>query len=97
MAAFFVMRMITRNLMSLARAGVLPQIFTVTAFEACISLVYVGLTALLLSRTLCRRLEGERTARIRQAGLLTMTAVLFLYVVFKQFFSVNLAAGILNI
>ncbi len=96
-AAFFVMRMITRNLMSLARAGVLPQIFTVTAFEACISLVYVGLTALLLSRTLCRRLAGERTARIRQAGLLTMTAVLFLYVVFKQFFSVNLAAGILNI
>lgn len=94
--AFFVMRMITKGLMNLARGGVLPGIFAVTAFEACISLAYVGLVALVLARALPRRLAGQEMTRIRQAGLLTMTAVLFLYVVFKQFFSVNLAAGILN-
>lgn len=94
--AFFVMRMITKSLMSLARAGALPGIFAVTAFEACISLVYVGLLTLALQKILSRRLTGAGMIRIRQAGLLTMTAVLFLYVVFKQFFSVNLAAGILN-
>ncbi len=94
--AFFVMRMITRNLMGLARAGVLPGIFAVTAFEACISMTYVGLLAFVLQKALSRRFTGAGMVRIRQAGLLTTTAVLFLYVVFKQFFSVNLAAGILN-
>ena len=95
-AAFFVMRMITRNLMILGRSGVLPGIFAAAAFEGCISLVYVAAVTFVLNRTLCRRLTGEKLVRIKQAGLLTLTTVLFLYVIFKQFFSVNLAAGIFN-
>ena len=73
-----------------------PGIFAAAAFEGCISLVYVAAVTFVLNRTLCRRLTGEKLVRIKQAGLLTLTTVLFLYVIFKQFFSVNLAAGILN-
>lgn len=93
---YFIMRLITRNLMSLGRAGVLPGIFAVTTFEAAISLVYVAAVAFLLHRTVCARLRGRGLGKLAGAGLLTAATVLFLYVVFKQFFSVNLAVGLLN-
>ena len=94
--AFFIMRTVTRSLMSLGRTGLLPEIFVSATFEALISMVYVGILTVVLSRTACRKLNAAGFKRISNAGLLTMATVLFLYVVFKQFFSVNLAPGILN-
>lgn len=94
---YVVMRMITKTLLRLGGSGALPGIFAVTTFEACISFVYVAVLSVVLNKTLCRRLDGRGLKRVSGAGLLTMTTVLFLYVVFKQFFNVNLAPGILNI
>lgn len=93
---YFIMRIITKTLMSFGRRGVLPEIFTVSAFEACISLVYITVVAFLMNKTVCRKLIRHNQIKIANAGLLTVVSVLFLYVVFKQFFSVNLAPGILN-
>lgn len=93
---YFIMRLITKNLMSLGRANVLPEIFTVTTFEACISLLYVAGLTFLMHKSVCQKLRTQGFSRISNAGLLTMATVLFLYVVFKQFFSVNLAVGLLN-
>lgn len=93
---YLIMRLITKTLMSFGRNGILPEIFTVTAFEACISLVYIAVTTFLMRKTIYWKMaEGEKV-KIANAGLLTIITVLFLYVVFKQFFSVNLAPGILN-
>ena len=93
---YFIMRTITKSLMHLGRIGALPGIFTVSTFQAVISLAYVALFTFAVSRTLCRKLKAAGMKRIADPGLLTLATVLFLYVVFKQFFSVNLAPGILD-
>ncbi len=93
---YLIMRFITRSLMSMGRNGILPGIFTVTAFEAGISLVYVFLVTVVLHKTVCRKMRVKGLKNLADSGLLTIATVLFLYVVFKQFFSVNLATGLLN-
>lgn len=95
--SYIIMRAITKALLHLGRVGILPEIFAMTAFGACVSLAYVGVVSFVLYKTLCRRLNNKGLKRVSSAGLLTMTTVLFLYIVFKQFFNVNLALGILTI
>ena len=94
---FIIMRTITKTLMSLGRDGALPSIFTVATFEAAISAVFVILAAVLVNKTLCKSMKAQGLNRASSAGILTLTTVLLLYIVFKQFFSVNLAPGILDI
>ncbi len=93
---YFIMRVITRNLMRLGRTGVLPEIFASPVFQGGISMVYVTLVTILLNKTVCQNLKARGLKRASDAGLLTVATILFLYVVFKQFFSVNLAPGLLN-
>lgn len=95
-AGYLVMRTITKTLMHLGRSGALPGIFTAPTFEACISLVFVALFTFAVSKIAGRKLEALGMKRGLNAGILTLATVLFLYVVFKQFFSVNLAPGILD-
>lgn len=94
---FIIMRTITKTLMSLGRDGVLPSIFTVATFEAAISAVFVILVAVFVNKTLFKTMKVKGLNRASSAGILTLTTVLLLYIVFKQFFSVNLAPGILDI
>ena len=94
---FIIMRTITKTLMSLGRDGALTSIFTVATFEAAISAVFVILAAVLVNKTLCKSMKAKGLNRASSAGILTLTTVLLLYIVFKQFFSVNLAPGILDI
>ena len=94
---FIIMRTITKTLMSLGRDGVLPSIFTVATFEAAISAVFVILAAVFVNKTLFKTMKVKGLNRASSAGILTLTTVLLLYIVFKQFFSVNLAPGILDI
>ena len=94
---FIIMRTITKTLMSLGMDGALPSIFTVATFEAAISAVFVILAAVLVNKTLCKSMKAKGLNRASSAGILTLTTVLLLYIVFKQFFSVNLAPGILDI
>ena len=93
---YFIMRTITKSLMHLGRIGALPGIFTVSTFQAVICFAYVALFTFAVSRSLCRKLKAAGMKRIADPGLLTLATVLFIYVVFKQFFSVNLAPGILD-
>ena len=94
---FIIMRTITKTLMSLGRDGALPSIFTVATFEAAISAVFVILAAVFVNKTLFKTMKAKGLNRASSAGILTLTTVLLLYIVFKQFFSVNLAPGILDI
>ena len=94
---FIIMRTITKTLMSLGRDGALPSIFTVATFEAAISAVFVILAAVFVNKTLFKTMKVKGLNRASSAGNLTLTTVLLLYIVFKQFFSVNLAPGILDI
>ena len=94
---FIIMRTITKTLMSLGRDGALTSIFTVATFEAAISAVFVILAAVFVNKTLFKTMKVKGLNRASSAGILTLTTVLLLYIVFKQFFSVNLAPGILDI
>ncbi len=94
---FIIMRTITKTLMSLGRDGALTSIFTVATFEAAISAVFVILVAVFVNKTLFKTMKVKGLNRASSAGILTLTTVLLLYIVFKQFFSVNLAPGILDI
>lgn len=94
---FIIMRTITKTLMSLGMDGALPSIFTVATFEAAISAVFVILAAVFVNKTLFKTMKVKGLNRASSAGILTLTTVLLLYIVFKQFFSVNLAPGILDI
>ncbi len=94
---FIIMRTITKTLMSLGRDGALTSIFTVATFEAAISAVFVILVAVFVNKTLFKTMKVKGLNRASSAGILTLTTVLLLYIVFKQFFSVNLALGILDI
>ena len=94
---FIIMRTITKTLMSLGRDGALPSIFTVATFEAAISAVFVILAAVFVNKTLFKTMKVKGLNRASSAGILPLTTVLLLYIVFKQFFSVNLAPGILDI
>lgn len=93
---YLIMRMITKNLMSLGRTGALPEIFQVSTFQASISLVYVGVIGIVCGKTIIKKLNEKGMNEISNASMIAVVTVLFLYVVFKQFFSVNLAVGIIN-
>lgn len=93
---YFLMRTLTRTLMGLQRTGSLPQLFGSTAFQAVISMLVVALAGVLLKKTLYKKLVACGQHRIASAGLVTVVTVLLMFVIFKQFFNVNLAPGILN-
>lgn len=95
-AVFVVMRMITKTLMNMGRNAVLPAIFAVSTFEAGISMVFVALMTLVFVLTIGKVLKQKGQQRIANASIIAFATVLLLYVIFRQFFNVNLAAGLLN-
>lgn len=94
--AYLLMRFITKTLMRLARTGVLPELFSSSVFEGGISLVFVIALTILFSLTVCRVLKAKGKGTVAKAFLVTFATVLLLFVVFKQFFNVNLAPGLLD-
>lgn len=94
---FVLMRLATKGLMGLARSGALPALFKSAPFNGFLSALLAAVF------TLAFKLAGSRLAKAKDARLaldcaiIAFATVLFLYIVFKQFFSVNLAPGILNI
>lgn len=95
-AVYMLMRWVTKTLMAMGRGGVLPAIFTSAAFEACISLVLLTIVIILLLMTMCKALKAKGYHRVSNAAIIAFATVLILYVIFRQFFSVNLAPGLLN-
>ena len=82
--------------MRLARTGVLPELFSSSVFEGGISLVFVIALTILFSLTVCHVLKAKGKGTVAKAFLVTFATVLLLFVVFKQFFNVNLAPGLLD-
>ena len=93
---YTLMRLLTKTLGRMARTGSLPSAFTSSTLNAVISVVFVLVFIIILYFTLHKLLKKKDLKRVGDAGLITFSTVLLLYVVFKQFFLVALAPGLLN-
>lgn len=93
---YTVMRLISKKVISLGRAEALPSFFGKSAGGACVSLLFVAVITVVLVLTLIKFLKKKGFGRVADACIITMATVLFLYVVFKQFFQVNLAPGLIK-
>lgn len=93
---YMLMRYLTKLLMRLARNGALPSLFSSTVFNGFLSIVLITGLTVLFALTLCKQLKKQGKDKLANAGLITFATVMLLYVIFKQFFSVNLAVGLLN-
>lgn len=94
-AAYYLFRFVSRKLLHLGRSGALP-VFRSNVPVAVVALAIVlGLTVL-LSRTACPALRRHGHGRVATAGVVSFATVLLLYVVFRQFFLVTLAPGLLT-
>ena len=89
---YMLFRYVTKTMMRLARAGTVPAAFKSSVPNGVISCLIVVLFTLLLVKLKPLKKYG----RIRNAGIITFATVLLLYVIFKQFFSVAMAPGILD-
>lgn len=94
--AYLLMRFITKSFLHLARVGALPEIFSSSVFEGGLSLALVVLLTVVFSLTICRLLKAKGKETLAKSFLITFATVLLLFVVFKQFFNVNLVSGLLN-
>lgn len=95
-AAYLLMRFLTKTLLRLAHSGALPELFGSTVFNGLISLLLISALTVVLALTVCRLLKKKGMDKLSNAALITFAVILFLYVIFKQFFNVNLAPGLLN-
>lgn len=93
---YVLMRVLTKTIFNLVRLAYIPSFFAIGSVQAIISLCFVIIATLIIKVTLCRRLRRCELNVIANSLLITFACVLLVYVVFKQFFNVNLAVGILN-
>lgn len=93
---YTLMRLVTKTLGRMARNKAIPSFFNSSTVLAVISVVFVFLFIVILYFTLHKLLKNKGLVRIANSGLITFSTVLLLFVVFKQFFLVALAPGILN-
>lgn len=97
---YICMRCITKFLMAHARAGHIPDMFLVPAFEACISMCFVLVAAVIGSRACCvgrKKVCSRANDLMIRAAIVSVPTVLILYIVFKQFFNVNLPSGFMRL
>ncbi len=93
---YVLMRSLTRLIFKLTRVGCIPIIFANGSIQAVISLLFVFAFTLIVKATICKMINNRGYYVVSKSLLITFTCVLVIYVVFKQFFNVNLAVGILN-
>jgi len=93
---YTLMRLISKSIIRMGRSGALPAFFGKSTGSACIALLFVVAVTVVLALTLVKLLNKKGFNRPAVAGIITFATVLFLYVVFKQFFQVNLAPGLIK-
>lgn len=93
---YTLMRLISKSIIRMGRSGALPAFFGKSAGSACVALLFVVAVTVVLALTLVKLLNKKGFNRPAVAGIITFATVLFLYVVFKQFFQVNLAPGLIK-
>ncbi len=95
-AVYTIFRYMTRTLLSLGRRNLIPSIFgnsNVTAFIACIVVALFLFLFIFIEKKMIKT-ESSRSLMI--CSLISYSVTLFLYIVFKQFFMVSMAPGIIN-
>lgn len=93
---YMLMRYLTKLFLRLARNGALPSLFSSTVFNGFLSIILIVALTLVFAFTVCKMLKKKGMDKVANASLITFATVLLLYVIFKQFFNVNLAVGLLN-
>lgn len=93
---YTLMRLLSKSIIRMGRSGALPAFFGKSAGSACVALLFVAVVTVVLALTLVKLLNKKGFNRPTIAGIITFATVLFLYVVFKQFFQVNLAPGLIK-
>lgn len=93
---YMLFRWVTKTLMRLARNKVIPVAFKSSVTTGTISCVIVILFTVLFSKLVCAPLKKNGHGRVANAGIITFASVLLLYIIFKQFFAVSMATGLLD-
>lgn len=93
---YSVFRYVTRMLLRLGRAGAIPAIFGNSNMTAFISCLIVTAFLLLFVFAVYKKISDPKIKRIAAGGIISYAVVMYLYIVFKQFFMVTLAPGLIN-
>ncbi len=95
-AVYSIFRYMTRTLLRMGRSGALPKVFGSSNMTAFLSLIVVTAFILLFVFLVYKKNKESKYSRIILSGIITFSVVLFLYIVFKQFFMVALSQGIVT-
>lgn len=93
---YTIFRYVTRTLLRLGRAGAIPAILGNSNVTAFISCIIVTLFVLALGFFVVKKLKGSVYRDMAISGTVSFAVTLYLYIVFRQFFMVTLAPGLLN-
>ena len=93
---YTLMRLISKTLGRLARRGAIASFFGNNTVLAVICLAFILLVVVLLALFVVKPLSKKGLKRESNAAIITLATILLIYVIFKQFFLVALAPGLLN-
>lgn len=93
---YTLMRLLAKTLTRLGKRGAIPAVFGKGTAVAVVCMVFVAIMTVLLCILVLKPLKKRGLGRVASAGVITFSTVLILYVVFKQFFLVALAQGLLK-
>ena len=96
LAVYTLFRYATRTLLSLGRRGVIPSLFGNSNVTAFISCLIVALVLILVCVFGYKKVKDAGIRRLMLSAMISYAVTLFLYIVFKQFFMVSMAPGIIN-
>ena len=89
-------RYVTRMMLRMGRQKVIPAILGNSNVTAFISCIIVTVFVLILGLIIAKKLKGSAYRDMAISGTVAFAVTLYLYIVFRQFFMVTLAPGLLN-
>lgn len=96
LVVYTIFRKMTRMCLRLGRKGAIPAIFGNSNVTALLSLIIVTIFLVLFALLVYKKIKNECMKHLVLSGIVSYAAALYLYIVFKQFFMVSLAPGIIN-
>lgn len=96
LVVYTIFRKMTRMCLRLGRRGSIPAFFGNSNVTALLSLIVVTIFLVLFVFLVYKKMKSDVMKHLVLSGLVSYASVLYLYIVFKQFFMVSLAPGIIN-
>lgn len=93
---YTIFRKMTRLCLRLGRKGTIPSIFGNSNVTALLSLIVVTIILVLFIFLVYKKIKNAGIKNLVLAGIISYASVLYLYIVFKQFFMIALAPGIIT-